>query len=63
MSASTAPAGSTVVPPLAARIAASAAALDANTLPASAFEKVGVCLMDLIGCAFESRHLPWSRQA
>jgi 2-methylcitrate dehydratase PrpD len=63
MSASTAPAGSTVVPPLAARIAASAAALDASTLPASAFEKVRVCLMDLIGCAFESRHLPWSRQA
>jgi 2-methylcitrate dehydratase PrpD len=31
--------------------------------PEAVIEKTKVCLMDLIGCAFEARDLPWSRQA
>ena len=49
--------------PLAARIARSIAALSAEDLPAEVTDKVKLCLIDLIGCAFESRDLPWSRQA
>jgi 2-methylcitrate dehydratase PrpD len=49
--------------PLAARIARSAASVTLEGLPAEVTPKVKVCLLDLIGCAFESRDLPWSRQA
>src|SRR4051812_22617993 len=49
--------------PLAARMACSVVALSADDLPDDVTAKVKVCLMDLIGCAFESRALPWSRQA
>ena len=49
--------------PLAARIARSVVAVSADNLPAEVTEKVKLCLIDLIGCAFESRDLPWSRQA
>lgn len=49
--------------PLAARIAHSVVSMSLNDLPAEATDKVKLCLFDLIGCAFESRDLPWSRQA
>lgn len=49
--------------PLAARLARALVSVDADALPQAVTEKVKVCLMDLIGCAFESRALPWSRQA
>ena len=49
--------------PLAARIARSVVALRADALPVEVTQKVKLCLIDLIGCAFESRDLPWSRQA
>ncbi len=32
-------------------------------LPSAVIDKTKLCLFDLIGCAFESRALPWSRQA
>ncbi|HZP94157.1 MAG TPA: MmgE/PrpD family protein [Burkholderiales bacterium] len=49
--------------PLAARIARSAAAVSARDLPGEVATKVKLCLIDFIGCAFEARDLPWSRQA
>ncbi len=49
--------------PLAVRIAHSVVSMSLNDLPAEATDKVKLCLFDLIGCAFESRDLPWSRQA
>jgi 2-methylcitrate dehydratase PrpD len=49
--------------PLAARMARSVVGLSAENLPAEVTDKVKLCLIDLIGCAFESRDLPWSRQA
>lgn len=48
---------------LAARIAHSAGAMSLEYLPAEVTEKVKLCLFDFIGCAFEARDLPWSRQA
>lgn len=49
--------------PLAARIARAVLEMPADNLSAELVRKVKVCLMDLIGCACEARHLPWSRQA
>ena len=49
--------------PLAARIARAAVSTSLDELPIEVVGKVRVCLMDLIGCAFESKDLPWSRQA
>ena len=49
--------------PLAARIAQAALAQTPDELSAQVIEKVKICLFDLIGCAFESRDLPWSAQA
>ncbi len=49
--------------PLAVRIAHSVVSMSLNDLPAEVTGKVKTCLFDLIGCAFESRDLPWSRQA
>src|SRR6266853_4939124 len=49
--------------PLAARIARSVVALPADDFTAEVKDKVKLCLIDLIGCAFESRDLRWSRQA
>ena len=49
--------------PLAARMARSVVAFSGDNLPPEVTAKVKLCLMDLIGCAFESRALPWSRQA
>lgn len=49
--------------PLAERIARSAVAVSIDDLPGEVTDKVKLCLLDFVGCAFESRHLPWSRQA
>jgi 2-methylcitrate dehydratase PrpD len=49
--------------PLAARMAQAAAGTTLETLPAEIITKTKVCLFDLIGCAFESRDLPWSKQS
>ena len=49
--------------PLAARMARTIAGISADDLPAGVVDKVKLCLTDLIGCAFESRDLLWSRQA
>jgi 2-methylcitrate dehydratase PrpD len=49
--------------PLAARMAQSVIELSAHDLPGEVMHKVKLCLIDLIGCAFEARDLPWSRQA
>lgn len=49
--------------PLAARLAHDVLEVSLDRLPAEVVEKTCVCLMDLIGCAFESKDLPWSRQA
>ena len=48
--------------PYARRLARSA--LDcAGRVPVAAADKAKTCLFDFIGCAFEARDLPWSRQA
>lgn len=49
--------------PLAARIARAASKVSLNDLPLEVIAKVKLCLIDVIGCAFESSHLPWCRQA
>ncbi|MEQ8231771.1 MAG: MmgE/PrpD family protein [Gammaproteobacteria bacterium] len=49
--------------PAARRMAAAARALDASALPAAVVAKAKLCLRDLIGCACESRELPWAVQA
>jgi len=46
-----------------ARIADARRALKTALLTDELIHKVKTCLFDLIGCAFESRDLPWSRQA
>jgi 2-methylcitrate dehydratase PrpD len=48
---------------LAARIGRAVAGLSPAQLPEAVAEKTKTCLLDLIGCAFEARDLPWSRQA
>ena len=49
--------------PLAARMARAVVGASVENLPGEVTDKVKLCLADLIGCAFESRDLPWSRQA
>jgi 2-methylcitrate dehydratase PrpD len=49
--------------PLAARIAHVTSKTKLESLPIEVIDKVKICLLDLIGCAFESRDLAWSRQA
>jgi 2-methylcitrate dehydratase PrpD len=49
--------------PLAARMARRASAIGLEDLPAEVIAKTKICLLDLIGCALESRELPWSQQA
>ena len=49
--------------PLAARIGRAIVKVSLQDLPAEVTDKVKLCLIDLIGCAFEARDLPWSQQA
>jgi len=55
--------GDAAGPPLAERMGRALQAVTLETLPIAVVDKVKVCLFDLIGGAFESRTLPWSRQA
>jgi 2-methylcitrate dehydratase PrpD len=48
---------------LSRKIARAAARLTADRLPAEVVEKVKIAFLDMLSCAFESRDLPWSRQA
>ena len=57
------PAAQAALEPLAARIARATAATTLDRLPTEVIDKTKICLLDLIGCAFEARALPWSRQA
>src|SRR5512139_1722482 len=49
--------------PLAVRMARAAASAMLDALPAEVVTKTKICLFDLIGCAFESRDLLWSKQS
>src|SRR5688572_24633533 len=49
--------------PLASRMARAAASTTLDALADEVVAKTKLCLFDLIGCAFEARELPWSRQA
>jgi 2-methylcitrate dehydratase PrpD len=49
--------------PLAVRTARAITSTSLDSLPSDVIDKTKVCLLDLIGCAFEARDLPWSRQA
>ncbi|HMM77258.1 MAG TPA: MmgE/PrpD family protein [Gammaproteobacteria bacterium] len=49
--------------PAAVRMASAACAFGAADLDAALIDEAKTCLRDLIGCACESRALPWSRQA
>ena len=49
--------------PLAARIARASVQASLDNLDGAVVTKAKLCLMDLVGCAFESRDLPWSLQA
>lgn len=49
--------------PLAVRMACAVASTSLDLLPREVIDKTKLCLLDLVGCAFESRDLPWSRQA
>jgi 2-methylcitrate dehydratase PrpD len=44
-------------------MARTASSVSLDALPAEIIAKTSTCLFDLIGCAFESRDLPWSKQA
>ncbi|MGD8788074.1 MAG: MmgE/PrpD family protein, partial [Burkholderiales bacterium] len=48
---------------LALRLANACVSIDPASISREVIEKVKVCLFDLIGCAVESRSLPWSLQA
>ncbi len=49
--------------PLAVRMACALTSISLDLLPREVIDKTKLCLFDLVGCAFESRDLPWSRQA
>jgi 2-methylcitrate dehydratase PrpD len=49
--------------PLAARMARATSSVYLDSLPGEVIAKAKLCLMDIVGCAFESRDLPWSVQA
>jgi len=41
----------------------SAHGVDPSTLSSAVIDKLKICLLDFLSCAFEARNLPWSRQA
>jgi 2-methylcitrate dehydratase PrpD len=49
--------------PLAGRLAAAIVGARGEDIPADAREKVRICLLDFLACAFEAHTLPWARQA
>src|SRR6202142_3026774 len=50
-------------PPLSVRMASAIAAKRDSDISAAAREKLKVCLLDFLSCAFEAHGLPWARQA
>ncbi len=52
-----------VPPPLAAALARAIVDARSTDFPAAVQEKARACLLDFLGCAFDSHALPWSRQA
>ena len=48
---------------LAERMAAAIVRQRETAFPAAAVEKLKVCLLDFLACAFEAHTLPWARQA
>ncbi len=63
MNAAHAPQSAEAEAVLAMRIAQAVHACEFDGLAPEVVAKARVCLQDLVGCVFESRHLPWSRQA
>jgi 2-methylcitrate dehydratase PrpD len=49
--------------PLSPRLARTIARYAAADVPKAAADKVKVCLLDFLACAFEAHTLPWARQA
>ncbi|MDQ0473233.1 MmgE/PrpD family protein [Labrys wisconsinensis] len=49
--------------PLAVRLGEAVAGTSAETMPEAAGEKLRLCLLDFLACAFEASSLPWARQA
>ena len=49
--------------PLSVLMASTIAAKRDNDIPTAAREKLKVCLLDFLACAFETHTLPWARQA
>src|SRR5271156_1544596 len=49
--------------PLAGRLAATIVGERGEDIRAAAREKVRICLLDFLACAFEAHSLPWARQA
>ncbi len=49
--------------PLAGRLAAALVAKRVEDISATAREKLRLCLLDFLACAFEAHSLPWARQA
>ncbi len=61
--AANAPGGHAAPAALAERIADACVSVRSRELSAKVTEKIKTCLFDFIGCAIESRELPWSVQA
>jgi len=57
------PSSAPSTPALAERMAAAIVGQRDAGVSAAATEKLKVCLLDFLACAFESRSLPWARQA
>ena len=49
--------------PLAGRLAAAIVGKRDDEIPAAARDKLRICLLDFLACAFEASSLPWARQA
>src|ERR1700722_6395999 len=49
--------------PLSVRMASAIAAKREGDISAAAREKLRICLLDFLACAFEAHSLPWARQA
>src|SRR6202789_4613585 len=49
--------------PLSIRMASAIASQRDSDISADAREKLKVCLLDFLACAFEAHGLPWARQA
>lgn len=57
------PSSTPAAQPLAERLATTIVGQRDIAVTAAATEKLKVCVLDFLACAFESRNLPWARQA